>query len=295
MRFADARVAASFLRVRPTSLGILGLGALGGALARQAKRAGIATVIGWTPEPIVGGLAVRQGALDDTLQTPREVAARAEVVVLAMPPRAAVALLESLGQLRSCSAYFTDTALVKRGAVAAAERAGLGDRFAGSHPLVRAEGGFEYARADLFRGATVYVTPTRTGEGAAREIAHFWESVYEAHTVLLDAAAHDAQLALTEQVPQATAALLARLLAECLPPGATLSEAARETTRAALADPTQWAEALVENRDRLRPALAALRGPLETLDRALDDGDVAAVREWLNVAARWRRGIEGGA
>ena len=271
----------------PSTLGILGLGALGGSIARRAKLAGVPKVLGWSPEPAARGVAARQGALDDALDSPRAVAERAELVVLALPLRAGMALLESFASMRT-STLITDTAAVKRPVMAAAERLGLGDRFAGSHPLVWAEGGFEAGRTDLFCGATVYVTPAAQGDQAAREIAHFWESVCEAHTVVLDAAAHDAQVVWTEQLPHATAALLSRLLAASLPAGTTLAGAALETTRAALADASRWAEVLLENRDLLRPALAQLAGSFASLDRALEEGDVAALSQWLEAAARWR-------
>jgi len=48
--------------VRPHTLGVIGLGAIGGSLALQAKRAGIATVLGWSPQPAERVAAMRQGA-----------------------------------------------------------------------------------------------------------------------------------------------------------------------------------------------------------------------------------------
>jgi len=277
--------------VIPATLGILGLGALGGSIARRAKLAGVRTVLGWAPEPVARGVAARQGAIDDALPDPRTVAERAELVVVALPLPPTLTLLPSLAAIRS-DAWITDTAPVKRAVVSAAERAGLGGRFAGSHPLVRWDGGFDQSRADLLCHATVYVTSTAAGERAAREIADFWESVCEAHTVTLDPDAHDAQMALIEQLPQATAALLARLLADRLPTGTALGSAARDTTRAMLADPAQLTEALLANRDHVRAVLAALQGPLGALDRALEEGSVPAVREWLGTAAAWRRRLE---
>src|SRR5205814_10307246 len=62
-------------------------------------------------------------------------------------------------------------------------------RFAGGHPLAGTHAhGFAAARVDLFKGAIVYITATRNGEGAASEVSHFWESVLEAHPVRIDAA-----------------------------------------------------------------------------------------------------------
>jgi len=48
--------------VCPSKLGIIGLGAIGGSLALQAKRAGITTVLGWSPQPAERVAAMRQGA-----------------------------------------------------------------------------------------------------------------------------------------------------------------------------------------------------------------------------------------
>ncbi|HKX20008.1 MAG TPA: hypothetical protein VJT33_18550, partial [bacterium] len=55
----------SFLGVHPHTLGIIGLGAIGGSIALQAKRAGIATVLGWSPDSAERASAAQHGALDD--------------------------------------------------------------------------------------------------------------------------------------------------------------------------------------------------------------------------------------
>src|SRR5207245_8037855 len=204
--FTARRVAATFPPVRPTTLGILGLGAIGGSVALQAKRAGIATVLGWSPEPAERAAAAQQGAVDDAPPRAADVARAVELLVLAAPPAANRDLLETLGRDVGAGSVITDVGSVKRALVATAAELGLGPRFAGGHPLAGTHGhGFGAARLDLFRGAVVYVTPTRGGDGAAREVAHFWESVLEAHPVRIDAAQHDRQLALTSHLPQAVA------------------------------------------------------------------------------------------
>ncbi|HXG45723.1 MAG TPA: prephenate dehydrogenase dimerization domain-containing protein, partial [Gemmatimonadales bacterium] len=130
------------------------------------------------------------------------------------------------------------------------------------------------------------------GEAAAREIAHFWESVMEAHPVIMDAARHDAQVAITSHLPQVVASLLGRYLAAHTPPGATLGSGARDTTRLAASNPDLWTEVLLLNRDELLPALRALEEPLGALERALETGDRQAVRAWLGSAAEWRRSLD---
>jgi prephenate dehydrogenase len=146
----------------------------------------------------------------------------------------------------------------------------------------------------MFRGAMVYVTPCAApgGEGAARETAHFWEAVLDAHVVTLDAAGHDAQLAATSHVPQVVASLLAQFLARATPPGAALGPGALDTTRLAASDPGLWTEILLMNRDEVLPALRALEEPLGAVERALEAGDGAALTGWLTKAAEWRRRVE---
>lgn len=283
----------SFQPVRPHTLGLIGLGAIGGSVARQAKLAGVATVVGWSPEPSERVAAVQQGALDDAPAKAADVARVADLLVLAAPPAANLAQFEALAPHLQATALVTDVGSVKRAIVALAERLGLGARFAGSHPLAGTHRrGFEASRGDLFRGAIVYVTPCTGGEGAAREIAHFWETVLGANPVTLDAGRHDAQLAATSHVPQVVASLLAHFLAQHAPPGAALGPGALDTTRLAASDPALWTEILLMNRDAVLPALRALEEPLGAVERALEAGDGPALTAWLTRAADWRRRVD---
>ncbi len=279
--------------MRPDTLGVIGLGAIGGSLARQAKRAGISVVLGWSPDNAERAAAAREGAVDDAPPRAEDIARRADLLVLAAPPAANLTLLDTLVPLLRAGALATDVGSVKRGIVERAGQQQMGDRFAGSHPLAGTHRrGFEAARAELFRGAIVYVTPVPGGDAAAREVSHFWKTVLEANPVVIDAARHDAQVALTSHLPQAVASLLAGALAARIPPGASLGPGARDATRLAASDPALWTEIFLMNRDVLLPELRTLRAPLDELERALDAGDATAVMRWLENASRWRRGIE---
>jgi len=276
--------------VKPTHLGIIGLGAIGGSLARQGKLAGVPTIIGWSPEPAERALAAQQGALDDAPARATDVARVADLLILAAPPAANLAQLDAIVPHLKPGALVTDVGSVKRGIVARAEILGIGSRFAGSHPLAGTHRrGFEASRADLFRGAVVYVTPCSDGADAAREIAHFWKDVLEAEPVVLAAARHDAQLAATSHVPQVVASLLGDFLARHAPPGSSFGTGAADTTRLAASDPVLWTEILLMNRDEILPALRALEESLGTVERALEVGDAATLTDWLTRAAIWRQ------
>ena len=276
--------------MRPAKLGIIGLGAIGGSLALQAKRAGVATVLGWSPEPAERAAAAQQGAVDDAPARVEEVARGVELLVLAAPPAANVHLLESLRASLTPRTLVTDAGSVKRAIVARAEALGLGPRFAGSHPLAGTQAhGFAAARADLFREAVVYVTPAQGGDDAAREVAHFWADTLQAHPVTIDARQHDRQLAVTSHLPQVVASLLGDYLARNAPPGASFGPGAADTTRLAASEPALWTEILLMNRDEILPVLRGLEESLGTVERALEVGDAAALTAWLTRAATWRR------
>jgi len=291
------RAPCTFQAVRPQTLGLIGLGAIGGSIARQVKQQGNRggdgiTVIGWSPEPAERALAAQQGALDDAPPRATDVARVADLLILAAPPAANIAQLDALIPHLKSGAVVTDVGSVKRAIVARAETLGLHERFAGSHPLAGTHRhGFEASRPDLFRRAVVYVTPCRHGETAAREIVDFWEHVLEAEPVVLDAGRHDAQLAATSHVPQIVASLLGDFLARHAPPGSSLGSGAMDTTRLAASEPRLWTEILLMNRDELLVALRALEESLGSVERALETGDARALTAWLTRAAEWRRAV----
>jgi prephenate dehydrogenase len=285
--FALLGIALASLRA---TLGVIGLGALGGSVAWRAAQAGVARILGYATQPREAVAAARAGAITDVTHGPEEVVRGADLVILAEGPRASAQRLESLsGLLRDAGPYCTDVAAVKASIVARAEELGLGARFAGSHPLgVPQDPRFAVARADWLEGALVYVTPAPGGEEAAREVADFWERVVGAHAVTVDPQRHDEQLAWTSHLPRSVAAALVAALAKGAPDGVTYDSAALEITREAGADPHLWTEVLWMNRQPILTALEGLTRGVGELRTLLERGDREALGEWLEEGRRWR-------
>jgi len=74
--------------VRPASLAVIGLGAIGGSLAWQARQAGVSRVVGYSPEPAEGIQALKAGAVTELAETAPRAIRGAELVVLAVLSRA---------------------------------------------------------------------------------------------------------------------------------------------------------------------------------------------------------------
>jgi prephenate dehydrogenase len=281
--------------VRPSSLAVIGLGAIGGSLAWQSRLAGVTRVVGYSPEQAEGIQALTASAITELADTPARAVNGAELVVLAVPPRATLHLINTLGATLEAGALLTDVCSVKAPIVRQAVAAGLGDRFAGSHPLAGThETGFGSARPDRLRGCVVYICESGSAQGhrAAHAVAQFWEDTLEGSPILMDAELHDRQLAWTSHLSQAVASALAKALADQGWGGVSFGQGTRDTTRLAASNPDMWAEILLHNRTSVGDALTRTEEAIAELRRLVSAGDANGLREYLEKAQRFRRGID---
>ena len=190
------------------TVGIVGLGLMGGSLARDLAAAGW-RVLGTDRDP-----AVEAAARDADIVAGPVAMADVDVLVLAVPVRAAPAWLHRLGPRLGPGATVTDVGSTKRSVVEAAEAAGLGPRFVGSHPMAGDHrSGWAASRTGLFRGAAVWLCPAHDAAPATlARIAGLWEAV-GAEPRRIDAHDHDRLLARVSHLPQAAATALAAALA----------------------------------------------------------------------------------
>ncbi|HEX6668237.1 MAG TPA: prephenate dehydrogenase [Gemmatimonadales bacterium] len=281
--------------MRPSSLAVIGLGAIGGSLAWQARLAGIGRVVGYSPSRAEGVAALRASAVTEVADSPARAVRGAELVVLAVPPGATLDLIGRLADALEPGATLTDVCSVKAAVMARAADCGLADRFAGGHPLAGThDSGFSAARPDRLSGCVVYVCESDSADGArtARGVMRFWEDVLEAHPVLIRAEAHDRQLAWTSHLPQAVAYALAKALADRQLGGVSYGAGARDTTRLAASSPDMWRDILLQNRDPLAEALASIESRLGDLRRLIEAGDRDGLEQYLESAREFRRGLD---
>jgi prephenate dehydrogenase len=268
------------------TLAIVGVGLLGGSVAKAARAATLARTlvgVGRDAARLEGALA--DGALDRAT-TDLEAGVRgADFVLLAAPVLAIEALLERVWRAAPDGATLTDVGSTKAGIVRRAEALAAGRplAFVGSHPMAGSEkSGYGVARADLFEGATVLVTPTdRTEPRAVKAVTGFWEAL-GARVSALDPEAHDTAVAAISHLPHAVADALMDAVARFAPEA--LEFAARgfkDTTRIAAADPDMWADIFVANRAALGASLGAFRQALAELEGAIARGSREEIRALL--------------
>ena len=138
------------------------------------------------------------------------------------------------------------------------------------------------ARADLFRGATIIVTPTeRTAPDAVKRVTEFWEAA-GGRVVSMDPAIHDRAVAAISHLPHLVADALVDAVARMDPQFFDVAARGfKDTTRIAASSPTVWREIFQENREALGEAVAVFRAALDDLDRILRSGDAARIEAEL--------------
>jgi prephenate dehydrogenase len=263
---------------------VIGLGLIGGSVARDLAARGI-HVLGHDRDPTTLAEALRDGGIHEALTA--ELDADADLVVIAVPVSAAVRVLRALGPRLRSAALITDVGSTKSTVVAAAEEAGLGARFVGSHPLAGDHrSGWSASRAGMFGDARVFLSPTASTAPDALQAAHALWRELGAVTEVVDAAEHDRRLASISHLPQALATALASLLAHEGIARADLGPGARDMTRLAGSSPEMWTGIAADNASYLLPAVAALEERLGALRAALAQGDEAWLRRFFEEGNR---------
>jgi prephenate dehydrogenase len=138
------------------------------------------------------------------------------------------------------------------------------ERFCGGHPLAGSElRGREHASADLFDGATWYLTPTSRTGGILLERLHRVITGLGARPRAIDAEEHDRMMAMVSHLPHVLANVLVK---ETQGP---IGPSFRDATRVAGANPPLWRDIYLANRAELSHAIGAIRAELAAVDRAL--------------------------
>ena len=275
---------------------VVGVGLLGGSVALAARASGVAREIvgvGRDRQRLEGPL--RAGLVDRIATDVAAGVDGADCVVLAATVGANERLLESIWARVPAGALLTDVGSTKRRIVTAAERLAAGRplAFLGSHPMAGSEkSGWQVARADLFRGATVIVTPTDATEPRAiKGVSALWEAL-GARVSALDPETHDRTVAAISHLPHVAAWALVDAVGR-FEPGA-LAFAARgfkDTTRIAASDPPMWRDVLLDNADAIRASLGAFRAALDELERLLAADDAAGIEALLARLKSTREGL----
>ena len=262
---------------------VIGLGLIGGSLAKAVrKRGSCAEVIGVVRDIKTAELAVELGVVDRAAESLDEVASElvvGDVLVIAVPTLAVAAVLEQVSRLVASEVTITDVASVKGSVVVDAERIyrAMPAQFVPGHPIAGAEkSGIRAVDGELFTEHKVILTPVEaTGQQHIERVVQLWQSA-GAVVEQMPVAEHDAVLAATSHLPHMLAYSLVDTLAGMRENREIFRYAAggfRDFTRIAGSDPVMWRDIALANREALLSVLDQLSTHMGDMRKAIDAGD----------------------
>lgn len=244
---------------------IVGSGLLGASIGLALGALGVDVALE-DASPTALDLAVDYGAgrRASTSETPA-------LVVVAVPPEQLASVI-AVALERHPSALVTDVGSVKVEPLRRLIETGAPiERYLGSHPLSgRERGGAISARADLFLGRPWVITPHAGTTSAQIHAIEALALDVGSVPVQLSPEEHDRSVALISHVPQLVASLMAARLVDAPASAVAIAgQGLRDVTRIAGSNPALWVQILTANAEQVAPVLAAIRGDLAELERAI--------------------------
>ncbi len=268
--------------LKNSTIAIIGLGLMGGSIA-LALKGHCSRLIGIDPDSTALELALRQNIVDQAASDPAKLLPQADLVILAAPVPAILALLEQLPDFTPNPCVVLDLGSTKRAIVEKMNL--LPERFdpIGGHPICGKEKlSLANAERTLYYAAPFILTPLARTTSRARAAADQILATLGATPILLDPADHDRILASTSHLPFLLSSALALATPdECAP---LIGPGFRSASRLAGTPSSMMMGVLQTNRDNLLAALEALQDELALLASALADHDYETLQSTLDSA-----------
>lgn len=275
-------------------LAVVGMGLIGGSVARDLKRAGFADrVIGVGNKPETTAEALRLGLVDKTASL-EEAVKESDLVVMAVPVDVAIRLLPRVLDLMHDRQTVTDMCSTKRSLMECVEHHPRRYRFVGSHPMAGTENsGPGAAMEGLFRGKISILCDTdRSAPDAVTRV----EALYAAlgmNLVYMDAARHDLHVAYVSHLSHAVSYALSLTVLDKERDERQIFNLAgggfASTARLAKSGAAMWTPIFLNNSDCILPALDAYREHLTALREAIARQDKDALDSLIERANDIRR------
>jgi prephenate dehydrogenase len=256
------------------NIGIIGLGLIGGSLAKAYKTAGHTVYAKETDNGILD-FAILSGAADAPLDD--DALRRCELILIAIYPQAAIEYLEETAQFIPLETTVIDCCGTKKNVCVAGFKAAerYGFTFVGGHPMAGTEqSGFKHSKANMFKGAPMIIVPPVYDDILFLEkIKRLLAPAEFGRLTVTTAEKHDAMIAFTSQ--------MAHLVSNAFIKSPTVFEhkgfsagSYKDLTRVAWLNERLWAELFMENRDQLLYELDLFLASLTQYRDALQNEDL---------------------
>lgn len=267
--------------MQPKTILIVGLGLIGGSIAKALRTFTPHRVLAMDQDPEALDLAMACGAIEGPGYV--EDLPQVDVLWLCLYPQAAVEFARKYGAALREDCIVSDACGIKNAVCPQLVELSreLGFVFVGGHPMAGKErSGFEASEATLFRGASYLLVPCGAPDWAKDTMKELAMDMGFGRVVETTPEHHDEMIAYTSQLPHALAC--AYVLSPRCPQHKGFSAGSyRDVSRVARINETLWTELFLDNRQALSRELSTLIENLSSIQSALDQEDGEALRALL--------------
>jgi len=275
------------------TVGILGLGLIGGSLARAYAKAGH-TVYACEKNESMLGFAQLAGAVTEPLDSTN--IGLCDLILLAIYSAGSASWLEENGHLISSEALVIDCCGIKeevcRRCFPVAQKYGF--TFVGGHPMAGSHfSGFKYSRSNLFQGAPMVLVPPRFDDPVLLErVKNALDPCRFGSFSVTTAEAHDKMIAFTSQMPHIVSNAYIKSPTAMSHKGFSAGSY-KDLTRVAWLNPQMWAELFLSNRDNILQELAFYIESLQAYRDAIQKEDHEELIRLLDEGRRRKEEVDG--
>lgn len=278
---------------------IIGVGLIGGSLARVMRYRGLAgRIIGSGRSRETLELALKLGVIDDMGQAPAAAVEDADLVVLASPVGAFESIVAEIGPGLKKGAILTDVGSVKGDLVKRIEAMlPAGVHYVPGHPIAGKEKhGVAESSEILFSNARCILTPTaKTDPQALEAVKAIWVAA-GAKVLIMEAGAHDHIFAAVSHLPHAAAFAMVSTCAEFSSGEGNYMNFSgagfRDFTRIAASSPEMWKDICLLNGENIVEMIEHYQFALNRIKKAIKHKDGAKLEKLFRSASEHRKGLE---
>ena len=275
------------------TVGILGLGLIGGSLARAYALAGHRVLAAEKDESVLS-FAILAGAVDEALT--KNNLPECDLILLAIYPHGSASWLEEHAQYVSRDALVLDCCGIKRDICTRCFplAAQYGFTFVGGHPMAGSHfSGFKYSRADLFRGAPMVMVPPKFDDIELLDrVKKALSPCRFGSFSVTTAEDHDRMIAFTSQMPHIVSNAYIKSPTALDHKGFSAGSY-KDLTRVAWLNPNMWAELFLENKDHVLEELDFYIHSLRQYRDAVAGDDRDALVTLLDEGKRRKEEVDG--
>ncbi|MBN2570630.1 MAG: prephenate dehydrogenase/arogenate dehydrogenase family protein [Ignavibacteriales bacterium] len=274
----------------PKKITIIGLGLIGGSLAKAIKKSNSELIISAFDIPEVLQKAKEEKVIDVKFSSIEE-SVNSDIIFLCLPVDVALEIFEKLAPILNENSILTDVCGVKNIFQEKWNKIKSKGLYVGGHPMTGKEkGGYDNSDPLLFENSVYILTDSAKDLPERNNLISIIESI-GARITFVPPEIHDEIVAYVSHLPQMVAVSLVNTASKKNNDKNFIDFAAGgfyDMTRIASSDFNVWEPILKQNKDKILFAIESLKNELEVISNYLNENDIKSIADKFETARRTR-------